>query len=122
MLAKLPLMHQPGTRWEYSRSTDVLARVMEVASGKSLYVLEKEKLLDPLGMVDTAFFVTDPEKQKLMAQPVPNDADFRVGRENAGRPPLRGKFSSRKDSRSHHERRRNCLRSQACDRAQERLC
>jgi CubicO group peptidase (beta-lactamase class C family) len=33
-------------------------------------------------MVDTSFFVTDPGKQKLMAQPVPNDSDFRVGREN----------------------------------------
>src|SRR4029079_13464845 len=49
---------------------------------KSLYALEKEKLLDPLGMVDTSFFVTDPEKQKRLAQPVPNDSDFRVGREN----------------------------------------
>jgi CubicO group peptidase (beta-lactamase class C family) len=81
-LAKLPLQNQPGALWQYGHSTDVLARVMEVASGKSLYALEKEKLLDPLGMVDTSFFVTDPEKQKLMAQPVPNDSDFRVGREN----------------------------------------
>ncbi|WP_338319725.1 serine hydrolase, partial [Bradyrhizobium ottawaense] len=39
-------------------------------------------LLDPLGMVDTGFFVTAPEKQKLLAQPVPNDSDFRVGRIN----------------------------------------
>jgi CubicO group peptidase (beta-lactamase class C family) len=81
-IAKLPLHNQPGTLWNYGHSTDVLARVMEVASGKSLYALEKEKLLDPLGMTDTAFFVTDPEKIKLMAQPVPNDSDFRVGREN----------------------------------------
>jgi CubicO group peptidase (beta-lactamase class C family) len=81
-LAKLPLQNQPGALWQYGHSTDVLARVMEVASGKSLYALEKEKLLDPLGMADTAFFVTDSAKQKLMAQPVPNDSDFRVGREN----------------------------------------
>ena len=81
-LSKLPLQNQPGALWQYGHSTDVLARVMEVASGKSLYALEKEKLLDPLGMVDTSFFVTNPEKQKLMAQPVPNDSDFRVGREN----------------------------------------
>jgi CubicO group peptidase (beta-lactamase class C family) len=81
-LAKLPLQNQPGALWQYGHSTDVLARVMEVASGKSLYALEKEKLLDPLGMVDTSFFVTNVEKQKLMAQPVPNDSDFRVGREN----------------------------------------
>jgi CubicO group peptidase (beta-lactamase class C family) len=81
-IAKLPLENQPGTLWNYGHSTDVLARVMEVAAGKSLYAIEKEKLLDPLGMIDTSFFVTDPEKVKLMAQPVPNDSDFRVGRVN----------------------------------------
>jgi CubicO group peptidase (beta-lactamase class C family) len=81
-IAKLPLHDQPGTLWEYGHSTDVLARVMEVASGKSLLAIEREKLLDPLGMKDTGFFVTDPEKVKLLAQPVPNDSDFRVGREN----------------------------------------
>jgi CubicO group peptidase (beta-lactamase class C family) len=81
-IAKLPLHDQPGSLWQYGHSTDVLARVMEVASGKSLLEIEREKLLDPLGMNDTRFFVTDPEKQKLLAQPVPNDSDFRVGREN----------------------------------------
>jgi CubicO group peptidase (beta-lactamase class C family) len=81
-IAKLPLHNQPGALWQYGHSTDVLARIMEIASGKSLIEIEREKLLDPLGMVDTGFFVTDPEKQKLIAQPVPNDSDFRVGREN----------------------------------------
>jgi CubicO group peptidase (beta-lactamase class C family) len=81
-IAKLPLEHQPGTLWDYGHSTDILARVMEVASGKSLLEVEREKLLDPLGMNDTRFFVTDPAKQRLMAQPVPNDSDFRVGRDN----------------------------------------
>jgi CubicO group peptidase (beta-lactamase class C family) len=81
-IARLPLQDQPGTLWEYGHSTDVLARVMEVATGKSLLTIDKEKLLDPLGMTDTGFFVTDPEKVKLLAQPVPNDSDFRVGREN----------------------------------------
>jgi CubicO group peptidase (beta-lactamase class C family) len=81
-IAKLPLHNQPGSLWQYGHSTDVLARVMEVVSGKSLLEVEREKLLDPLGMKSTAFFVTDPEKQKLLAQPMPNDSDFRVGREN----------------------------------------
>lgn len=81
-IAKLPLEYQPGTLWDYGHSTDILARVMEVAAGKSLFEIEKERLFDPLGMTDTAFLVTDPEKQKLLAQPVPNDSDFRVGREN----------------------------------------
>jgi CubicO group peptidase (beta-lactamase class C family) len=81
-IAKLPLQDQPGTLWDYGHSTDILARVMEVATGKSLLTIDREKLLDPLGMTDTGFFVTDPEKIKLLAQPVPNDSDFRVGREN----------------------------------------
>src|SRR5919109_1514157 len=61
-IAKLPLHNQPGALWQYGHSTDVLARVMEIASGKSLLEIEREKLLDPLGMNDTRFFVTDPEK------------------------------------------------------------
>ncbi len=81
-IAKLPLHNQPGALWQYGHSTDILARVMEVAAGKPLIDIMQETLLRPLGMVDTGFFVTDPEKQKLMAQPVPNDSDFRVGRIN----------------------------------------
>ena len=81
-IAKLPLHNQPGALWQYGHSTDVLARIMEIVSGKPLIEIEREKLLDPLGMKDTGFFVTDPEKVKLLAQPMPNDSDFRVGREN----------------------------------------
>src|SRR5215212_2977733 len=91
-IAKLPLHNQPGALWQYGHSTDVLARIMEIVSGKSLLEIEKEKLLDPLGMNDTRFFVTDPEKQKLLAQPMPNDSDFRVGREN--RPEIAKKWES----------------------------
>jgi len=80
-IAKLPLHNQPGALWQYGHSTDILGRVMEVVSGKSLLEIEREKLLDPLGMDDTRFFVTEPDKLKLLAQPVPNDSDFRVGRE-----------------------------------------
>ena len=91
-IARLPLQDQPGTLWEYGHSTDILARIMEIASGKSLLEIEREKLLDPLGMTDTRFFVTDPEKQKLLAQPMPNDSDFHVGREN--RPDIPKKWES----------------------------
>ena len=56
-LAKLPLQHQPGTTWEYSRSTDVLGRLIEVLSGVSLGEFLKERILNPLGMIDTAFHV-----------------------------------------------------------------
>ena len=78
-IAKLPLQEQPGTLWDYGHSTDILGRVIEVVSGKSLYQFEKEKLLDPLGMVDTAFYVHDKSKYDLVAAPMPKDSDFRVG-------------------------------------------
>jgi CubicO group peptidase (beta-lactamase class C family) len=82
-IAQLPLAEQPGTLWDYGHSTDILGRVIEVATGKSLLQYEKESLLDPLGMTDTTFHVTDPAKQKLIALPVPNDRDFRVGFESS---------------------------------------
>jgi CubicO group peptidase (beta-lactamase class C family) len=72
-LAKLPLAEQPGTRWDYGHSTDVLGRVIEVVSGKSLYRFEKERLLDPLGMTDTMFYVADAAKRPLIAEPMPDD-------------------------------------------------
>jgi CubicO group peptidase (beta-lactamase class C family) len=72
-IAKLPLVYQPGTTWDYSHSVDILGRVIEVISGKSLYQFEKERLLDPLGMRDTAFYVTEPAKKSLLAEPFPND-------------------------------------------------
>ncbi len=75
-LAKLPLAYQPGTTWDYSHSIDVLGRVVEVVSGKSLYEFEKENLLDPLGMTDTAFDVTDPSKQARIAEPFQDDRSF----------------------------------------------
>ncbi|HVV43416.1 MAG TPA: serine hydrolase domain-containing protein [Nitrobacter sp.] len=78
-IARLPLQEQPGTLWDYGHSTDILGRVIEIVSGKSLYQFEKERLLDPLGMVDTAFYVHDPAKYKLVAAPMPKDSDFHVG-------------------------------------------
>jgi len=78
-IARLPLQEQPGTLWDYGHSTDILGRIIEVVSGMSLYQFEKANLLDPLGMVDTGFYVKDPAKRDRVAQPMPNDADFRVG-------------------------------------------
>jgi CubicO group peptidase (beta-lactamase class C family) len=82
-IAQLPLAEQPGTLWDYGHSTDVLGRVIEVVSGKSLLQFEQDKLLNPLHMPDTAFYVTDLQKQQLIALPVPNDRDFRVGFESS---------------------------------------
>jgi CubicO group peptidase (beta-lactamase class C family) len=78
-IARLPLEVQPGTLWDYGHSTDILGRIIEIVSGKSLLQFEKENLLDPLGMPDTSFYVTDPAKKNLIAMPMPNDPDFHVG-------------------------------------------
>ena len=72
-IATLPLVEQPGTAWDYGYSTDVLGRVVEVISGKTLFQFEKERLLDPLGMSETAFFVADPAKFPRIAEPMPAD-------------------------------------------------
>ena len=72
-LAKLPLAEQPGRLWDYGHSTDVLGRVIEVVSGKSLYQFEKERLLDPLGMRNTSFYLPDPAEAPLLAEPLPSD-------------------------------------------------
>jgi CubicO group peptidase (beta-lactamase class C family) len=70
-LAKLPLQFQPGTTWEYSHSTDVLGRVVEVVSGQTLDVFLAERIFEPLNMVDTGFQVPS-EKQGRVAQPMPD--------------------------------------------------
>jgi CubicO group peptidase (beta-lactamase class C family) len=67
-IAVLPLADQPATRWNYSHSTDVLGRVVEVVSGQTLYHFEKQRLFDPLGMSDTAYFVSDKAKWPLIAR------------------------------------------------------
>ena len=72
-IAKLPLAEQPGTLWDYGHSTDVLGRVIEVISGQSLFQFEKQRLLDPLGMTETAFYVADEAKRPLLAEPMPED-------------------------------------------------
>ncbi len=77
-IAQLPLAYQPGTTWDYSHSTDILGRLVEVVSGKSLYEFEKQRLLDPLGMKDTGFYVTDKAKQPRIAEPFPNDRVFGI--------------------------------------------
>jgi CubicO group peptidase (beta-lactamase class C family) len=72
-IAKVPLAEQPRTLWDYGHSIDVLGRVIEVASGQSLFEFEKTQLLDPLGMTTTKFFLTDPAERARYAQPLPRD-------------------------------------------------
>lgn len=80
-LAKLPLGYQPGTTWDYSYSIDVLGRLVEVVSGQSLYEYEKAHVLDPLGMGDTSFGVTDAGRQGRIAEPFADDRSFGVDAE-----------------------------------------
>ncbi|MGH7041956.1 MAG: serine hydrolase domain-containing protein [Acetobacteraceae bacterium] len=64
-LAALPLLHEPGAHWEYSRSTDVLGRVVEVIAGQPLDVVLAARVLGPLGMEDSGFFVPAAARGRL---------------------------------------------------------
>jgi CubicO group peptidase (beta-lactamase class C family) len=92
-IAKLALAVQPGSSWNYSHSTDVLGRLIEVVSGKSLYQFEKENILDLLGMSDTAFWVPDAAKQNLIAEPLATDSKI-VGTESFSNPRLPTKWEA----------------------------
>jgi len=70
-LAKLPLAHQPGEVWEYSLSTDVLGRVVEVVSGQPLDRFIADRVTGPLGMAATGFSVPAAEAARI-AQPLPD--------------------------------------------------
>ena len=67
-LAKLPLAYRPGTVWEYSRSTDVLGALLERMSGTTLDVHLRERILEPLRMTDTGFWV-DSSRHHRVAEP-----------------------------------------------------
>lgn len=71
-LARAPLVHQPGTAWEYSFATDALGRVVEAASGMRLGDFLEQRVFDPLGMSDTAFAVPA-EKLPRLAEALPTD-------------------------------------------------
>lgn len=67
-IAQLPLLFSPGANWNYSISTEVLGYVIEVISGKTLDVFIKEEIMDPLGMVDTHFFLPTDKQDRLTTQ------------------------------------------------------
>lgn len=75
-LAAFPLAFKPGTRWEYSVGIDVIGRVVEVISGKSLADYFQDHIFDPLGMTDTGFAVRDDQLDRFAAlyTPLPGDA------------------------------------------------
>ena len=67
VLAELPLLFHPGTSWEYSVASDVLARLVEVASGQRFDAFLQERIFAPLGMADTGFVVPESERGRLTA-------------------------------------------------------
>ena len=64
-LGDLPLAHQPGERWLYHTSGEILGVLIARASGRSLGTFLKERIFDPLGMVDTGFRVPPAKVQRL---------------------------------------------------------
>ena len=73
-LGSLPLLHQPGAHWEYSRSTDVLGRLVEVISGHTLGRFLSDRILTPLGMTDSGFAVPDTDHARI-AEPFLKDPE-----------------------------------------------
>jgi CubicO group peptidase (beta-lactamase class C family) len=72
-LADIPLAYQPGARWQYSVSTDILARLVEVWSGMSFIDFLTFRILGPLGMHDTDFHVPSEKHDRLATNYVPDD-------------------------------------------------
>jgi CubicO group peptidase (beta-lactamase class C family) len=66
-LAELPLEFSPGTRWNYSVSTDVVGHLIEVISGRPLDAYLREEIFQPLGMSDTAFVITEAQAERFAA-------------------------------------------------------
>lgn len=85
-LARIPLLHQPGERFTYGYSTDLLGRLIEVWSGKSLETYMQDAVLKPLGMNDTGFSVPERKRSRLASCHTTKDGKLAV---------LDGKSSSR---------------------------
>ena len=82
-LGGIPLSYQPGTQWVYSISVDVQGYLVEVLSGQTFDVFLKERLFDPLGMIDTAFFVSEDKTDRFARQYRPK-ADGTLARTDSG--------------------------------------
>lgn len=85
-MATVPLVSQPGERFEYGLNTDILGRVVEVASGMPLDRFFAERIFRPLGMKDTQFYLADGQKGRLASLYIP---DGKGGIAKAGNDPIR---------------------------------
>jgi CubicO group peptidase (beta-lactamase class C family) len=77
-IARLPLARQPGTLWRYGHSTDVLGRIIEIVSGKSLFQFLEARVFGPLGMTSTKFVLHEAAEWARMAEPLPGDHILRL--------------------------------------------
>ena len=73
-LGQLPLLHEPGAAFTYGLSDDVLGRLVEVISGTTFDEFLRTRLFEPLGMIDTAFYIPDPKAHRLASLYAPNAA------------------------------------------------
>jgi CubicO group peptidase (beta-lactamase class C family) len=87
--AGLPLLFQPGTEWNYSVATDVLGRVIEVASGQRLDEFLAARVLGPLGMTQTAFWADAEAAPRLAALYVPGPDQKATRADGLGKGALR---------------------------------
>ena len=67
LAASMPLLAQPGTRWNYSIATDVIGHLVAVLSGRPFDAFLQERVLDPLGMTETSFAVRDDQRPRFAA-------------------------------------------------------
>ncbi len=88
-LAEIPLSRQPGTRWQYSIATDILARLVEVLSGQSFAEFLAERIFGPLAMHDTGFHVAADKADRLASLYAPVD----MMDESKGLNPMSGMFA-----------------------------
>lgn len=77
-LGSIPLKHQPGSVWEYSVSTDVLGRLVEVVSGQPFDEFLQDRIFNPLGMTDTGFSVPLEDHRRLATVYTPNEANTAI--------------------------------------------
>jgi CubicO group peptidase (beta-lactamase class C family) len=78
--ARMPLLFEPGTEWNYSVASDVLGRVVEVVSGQSLDAFFAERIFAPLGMRETGFHVAEADAGRLAALYTPDPSTGRAVR------------------------------------------
>jgi CubicO group peptidase (beta-lactamase class C family) len=109
-LASLPLMFEPGTTWEYSMSTDVFGRVVEVVSGQDLADFIEERICRPLDLRDTGFAATG-ERAERIAEPHIDPATAGHARRCATSP---GRHGGRRAAAARCRRRRTMSGSARC--------